>query len=60
MAAGIRIEPETWQHLLYTYKDGEGTLFVGGKRVCSKKGIPYTPQAGEYLAGIDSDYAVTC
>jgi len=53
-AAGVRIQPETWQHLLYTYRDGEGTLFVGGKEVCSKKGIPYTPQEGEYIAGADS------
>ncbi|MBN1670199.1 MAG: hypothetical protein JXR37_04160 [Kiritimatiellae bacterium] len=55
-AAGIRIEPETWQHLLYTYRDGEGTLFVNGQPVCSKKGIVYTPQKGEYIAGSDSGW----
>ena len=55
-AAGIRIEPETWQHVLYTYHEGEGTLFVNGKPVCSKRGIPYTPQEGEYIAGADSNW----
>jgi hypothetical protein len=52
--AGIRIEPETWQHVFYTYREGEGKLYVNGKLVCSKTDVPYTPQAGEYLAGPDA------
>lgn len=54
VAAGIRIEPETWQHLLYTYRDGKGTLFLGGRSVLSKEGVAYTPQKGEFIAGSDS------
>lgn len=54
--AGIRIRPEIWQHVLYTYENGEGKLYVGGKLVCSKTGIAYTPQEGEYIAGSDSNW----
>jgi hypothetical protein len=53
-AAGVCIEPEAWQHVLYTYKNGEGRLYVGGKLVCSKSGVAYEPQAGEFIAGSDS------
>jgi hypothetical protein len=56
VAAGVRIESETWQHVFYTYKDGEGRLFVNGKPVCSKEDVPYTPQPGEYIAGADSQW----
>jgi len=56
VVAGIRISPETWQHLLYTYRAGEGRLFLDGKPVCSKKGIAYTPQKGAYIAGSDSKW----
>jgi len=54
VAAGIRIKSGTWQHLFYTFKDGEGKLFLDGKLASSKKGIEYTPQEGVYIAGSDS------
>ncbi len=56
LEAGIRVEPETWQHLFYTYKDGEGKLYVNGKFVHSKKNVEYTPQPGPYIAGADADW----
>ncbi len=55
-AAGIQLAPETWQHVLYTYQDGIGTLFVNGQKACSRAGVPYTPQTGEFLAGPDANW----
>lgn len=55
-ASGIRIEPETWQHIFYTYSDGVGTLYLNGEAVASARDIPYTPQEGEYMAGADANW----
>lgn len=54
VAAGIRIHAESWQHLLYTYRGGTGTLYLNGEAVASKSGIDYTPQKDAYIAGADS------
>ncbi len=54
VATGIQIKAETWQHVLYTFKGGEGKLFINGELVSSKKGIDYTPLQSIYMAGSDS------
>ena len=54
VAAGTRIQAESWQHLFYTYQGGTGTIYLNGKAVASKSDIVYTPQKDAFIAGADS------
>ena len=41
MPSGAAIEPLAWQHVIYTYEGGKGSLYFNGKLVKTESGIPY-------------------
>ena len=55
-AALSAIPERKWVHLFYTYEKGTGTLYINGKKIASKKGIPYVPKAEPLFVGSDASW----
>ena len=43
VASGAAIKPLEWQHVIYTYAAGKGSLYLDGKLIKTQGNIPYTP-----------------
>ncbi|WPL18692.1 hypothetical protein Thiowin_03779 [Thiorhodovibrio winogradskyi] len=56
--AGITVDANAWQHVVYSFKDGQGKLYINGKLVHTKDAVPYRPAAKGHavLAGYDADW----
>ncbi|MBT7162588.1 MAG: hypothetical protein HN904_07395, partial [Victivallales bacterium] len=39
----VSIPASTWQHIAYTFKNGEGKLYINGKLAHAKQDVSYTP-----------------
>jgi hypothetical protein len=54
----VSIPASTWQHIAYTFKNGEGKLYINGKLAHAKQDVSYTPASKPHaiLAGYDADW----
>ena len=53
---GVSMPRGRWQHVLYTFGDGTGCLYLDGERVQCREGLRYTPAARDFLIGNDMSW----
>lgn len=50
---GVSVDAGAWCHVLYTYSQGIGTLYLDGKKVASKSGLSYQHSERPFVVGND-------
>jgi len=53
---GIAMEPGKWQHVIYTFRNGFGSLYLNGKLIQRRGGLRYTPADKAFLIGNDMSW----
>lgn len=49
----ISINPNEWQHILYTFEDNTASLFINGEYVLSANEVPFSPSEFPFVVGSD-------
>jgi len=57
VASGIRLLEGNWQHVAFTFADGEGILYLDGSLVASASGLEYTASPMPWVIGIEAEFA---
>lgn len=50
----VSIQAGKWHHIVYTYQDGVGKLYLDGELVQSRSGTRFRPQPGRLFVGVDA------
>jgi hypothetical protein len=53
---GLRMERGKWQHVLYTFHDGTGCLYLDGRLVQSKDGVRFAAADKPFVVGNDMSW----
>ena len=53
---GVSMPRGRWQHVLYTFSDGTGCLYLDGERVQCRDGLHYMPSDRPFLIGNDMSW----
>lgn len=53
---GLRMERGRWQHVLYTFHDGAGCLYLDGRLVRSKAGVHFAAADKPFVVGNDMSW----
>ncbi len=53
---GVAMTPGTWQHMLYTFHEGAGRLYLDGELAKTKDGVAYTPANKAFVVGNDMSW----
>lgn len=54
--SGLSMPEGVWQHVIYTYRDGIGSLYIDGQLVKRMEGLEYTPANKPFLIGNDMSW----